>query len=285
MQAGSLSIATTGANPSFAAAIARIPDPQPMSRGIPEPPLRSQPCQQLQTAPTRRVRARPECLARLDLDVDQARLRRRRLPGRPDVEAAGDERGPVEFAPALRPVVGDLARRDGDESVADARLEARERRQLPRGAVEHVFERLRIDLDLLDARGREDEQLGQRSFGVCSVDANGEADHAACGRSQRRSRERTLSSARRFSSVIVALSCSNSSRCSTVRFRSTCTLTTTIRSPRPPRRSIGMPRPRSSTRSPGWVPGSTVTILGAFEGLHDDLPRRVRRAAPGHRRA
>ena len=75
----------------------------------------------------------------------------------------------------------------------------------PGGAVEHVLDGVAVGLDLLDAGGREREQLGERGVGVGARDANREADHWWwCGRRARRSLENIDSSWWRFSGVIVS---------------------------------------------------------------------------------
>ena len=77
-----MSHASTGAQPSFAAAIASTPLPQPQSARAPSGAKLGQ---QLQRQPRRRVRAGAERLARLDDDVERAlagRLPRRTDPQR-----------------------------------------------------------------------------------------------------------------------------------------------------------------------------------------------------------
>ena len=92
----------------------------------------------------------------------------RRLPRRPDAqpaEAPAHVDRPVVRLPALRPVVGDLARRDVDERAARHGADVRQRRQLARRAVDHVLDRVAV-LALLEPAGRELEQLGEHRLGV-----------------------------------------------------------------------------------------------------------------------
>jgi hypothetical protein len=66
----------------------------------------------------------------------------------------------MELPPALGPVGRDLARRDVHQRPTGERLEVRQRRQLPGGAVHRVLDQLIGDVDLLDPPGRQIQQLG-----------------------------------------------------------------------------------------------------------------------------
>ena len=77
--------------------------------------------------------------------------------------------------------------------------------QLAGRAVDGVLDRVLADLRLLDAGGRQLEQLGQDELGLLAPNADGEADHAAWLPSARRSLANIDSSERRFSSVSVSV--------------------------------------------------------------------------------
>jgi len=130
------------------------------------------------------------------------------VPGRPDAQDARDLDRVMEVAPAFGPVVGDLAGGDADQgAAADGGLKRREAGQLAVGAVEHVLDDAAVEVDLLDPRRREREELGERVGRVGAADADGEADHRPCGWTcrARRMRAKIDSSLRRLSGVIVAL--------------------------------------------------------------------------------
>ena len=104
-RAASESTAVTGAKPSFAAAIASTPEPQPRSANE---PAGVEVEQQLEAQPRRRVRAGAERAPGVDHDLGHAGPHRRLLPRRPHVELPADEDRHVEALPALLPVVGHL---------------------------------------------------------------------------------------------------------------------------------------------------------------------------------
>ena len=127
----STSQASTGSKPSRAAAIASTPVPQPQSASAPAG-LELE--QQLEAQARRVVRAGAERLAGVDHEVDAVAVERR-LPRRPHAqppEAPAHVDRPVERLPALRPVVGDLARGDVDERVAGGGAQVGQRGQLAR---------------------------------------------------------------------------------------------------------------------------------------------------------
>ena len=102
----------------------------------------------------------------------------RRLPRRPDGQPAVDHQRPVELAPAVGPVVGHLFGKDLDQRVAGGGAQIRERRQFARRAVERVLDGGAV-IDLLDAAGRQVQQLGQHQLGLLAPNANREPDHVA----------------------------------------------------------------------------------------------------------
>ncbi len=115
---GSLSRATTGANPSLAAAIASTPDPQPTSSS--EPAVERQ--QKLEAEPRRGVRAGAEGAARID--HDRERVRGRGLPRRPQPERPDPHR-PVEAPPPILPAGLDLV----DHRALESRRQRARRRR------------------------------------------------------------------------------------------------------------------------------------------------------------
>ena len=106
--AGSKSSATTSDQPSCAATIASTPEPQPRSTNEPAAPASSSSSSRhsrvVACAPV------PNACARVDHDVE-----RRSSPGGSHggrtVSRVAEHQRPVELAPALGPVVGDLGRR------------------------------------------------------------------------------------------------------------------------------------------------------------------------------
>ena len=246
---------TTGENPSRAPAIASTPEPQPTSSSGPVGEAAGGELeQQLQTQARRCVGAGSERLCRVDHDLLDGRAARRGrghlgLPRRAHVQRGNPARGdrrqhehrPVEGAPALRPVVGDLGRAHLDERVPGGSAHVGQGRDLSGRAVHRVLDHRPAVVDLLHAGGRELEQLSEHELGLLARDANAEADHAAWWRRARRSFANIDSSERRFSSVSDPPSSSSSSRWRADRRRGMTTLTTTFRSPGRPRRRSGMP--------------------------------------------
>ena len=164
-EAASQSHASTGSQPSRAAAIASTPA---AAAPVGERAVRLELEQQLEAQPRRVVRAGPERLAGVDHQVD-AVAASGALPRRPDAqpaEAPAHVDRPVERLPALRPVVGDLARsrrrrarrprRRARPAAPAARPARRRSRTRPR----------RRRLALLEPAGRELEQLGEHRLGV-----------------------------------------------------------------------------------------------------------------------
>ena len=127
----SLSTASTGPKPSFAAAIASTPEPQPRSTSAPPGSSSSSSSRHSRVVACAPV---PNACAGIDDEVDLARaLGARRLPRRPHAQAAAQLERAVEVAPALVPVVGQLLRADLHERVAGRGAEVGEVGQLARG--------------------------------------------------------------------------------------------------------------------------------------------------------
>ena len=162
--------ATTGDQPSYAAAIASTPEPQPQ---VGE-----------RAAGAARAAARGTCAwsrASRARRLPRDRSRRHGRPRRPAPStgagraAVADEYGLVKALPAVDPVDRDLRRDDLERLLArppapEARGSRRERRTRRT--------RRRRRPRLLHAVGRQLEQLGQRRFRVLAPDADGEPDHA-----------------------------------------------------------------------------------------------------------
>ena len=155
--------------------------------------------------------ARAERLAGIDDDVDRAGLRIG--PRRPDEDPPADEYRLVEILPAVGPVVRDLLRGHLDEPVAGRSLQIRKRGEFAGGAVDRVFDPAWTRL-LLDASGRQLDEVGEDALGEVWAAANREPD-------QRRRRERRPNgprpSRRPPSGPSASSSCRASSRCSLVR--------------------------------------------------------------------
>src|SRR5271166_123877 len=210
----------------------------------------------------------------------RSHVQRRRRRDLPPLPAWRHQHGPVELLPAFLPVVGDLAGGDLDDRLAHDRVEIGQARQLARGAVDRVLDRVRAGLSLFDPGRTEAEQLRQHHLRLLAADADGEPDHAAWLPSARLSFAKTDSWERRFSSLRLSLSRSASSRCSAFRRRGMTTLTTARRSPRRPRRSEGMPSRRSVSTSPGWVPaGSSMLAEPSSVGTSRVAPSAANGAA------
>ncbi len=145
------------------------------------------------------MRAGPERLAGVDHDVERCPAGGR--PRRANAQPVAEHKRLVELAPALGPVVGDLARRDLDERLARGGLEVGQRRQLAGRAVDRVLDDPVTDVDLLDAAGRQLEQLGEHQLGVLARDPDRESDQPP---KARLSLPNTPSSVRRLSSVMLS---------------------------------------------------------------------------------
>ena len=88
--------------------------PRPAAE-VEEPAARRQLEHQLEAQARGRMRAGPECLPRIDHDLNWSPDRR--LPRRPHRQPAIEHERLVELAPPLRPVVGDLGSADLDERL------------------------------------------------------------------------------------------------------------------------------------------------------------------------
>ena len=95
------------------------------------------------------------------VDHDVERCLARRLERGADGQPVAEHERLVEFAPALGPVVGDLSRRDLDQRAARRGAQLGQLRQLAGSAVDRVLDDVVRDVDLLDAGGRQLEQLGE----------------------------------------------------------------------------------------------------------------------------
>ena len=137
----------------------------------------------------------------------------------------------MKLLPALVPVVGDLARRDLDEIVADGRLQIGQLRHFAGRSVDRVLDDVAV-ADLLDAGRRKLHQLRQRELGVFGAAADRQPDHRTSARRRRPQGCPRPSAGEGCSSVIVAANFSSSSRCSSLRLCGTRRLTTACRSPR-----------------------------------------------------
>ena len=180
----------------------------------------------------------------------------------------------MEAPPALAPVVGDLAR--GELHQRSAR-----RRPAGRGApaARRARRRRRIRRCARRARPPRPRRAPARAArparapSARALDADGQADQAAWLPSARRSFANIDSWERRFSSAEgivqplkeLALLGVEPPRHEHVHDHAQVALR--------PRRSPGMPAPRSTITSPGWVPGASSTGTRPLERLH--LERRA----------
>src|SRR5436190_10483888 len=186
--------------------------------------------EQLEAEPRGRVRAGAEGAA--GVDHDRREPTRRPLPRRPDPEAVDDDTV-VEGAPGVLPA---FAHGLGLHDVE------------PGGRLVGV-DGVRA-VQLLDAL-REDVQE-ERELGLAADD-----DVPLQPRNMLFSFSYRPSSALYVPSWECDSNSASSRRCSSVRWRGTTTLTRMRWSPRPKPCSTGMPRPRSTTICPGWVPGAS----------------------------
>lgn len=113
----------------------------------------------------------------IDHEIGHARLRLE--PRRPHVQLAADRDRLVEVAPPLVPVVGDLLGEHVDRDASDVRRRSTEIGQLAGRAIDGVFDELGVlgHIALLDAGGRELDELGEDEFGLIARNAHGQADH------------------------------------------------------------------------------------------------------------
>ena len=248
---------------------------------------------QLQAQPRGRVGACAERLPGVDHHLQHARRRR---AGSPTAAARGREGGPsvdraaaaartstgrVELLPALLPVVGDLARGDLDERVADDRVDVGEARQLARSAVDartRPSPARPASPRRRPGEGRAAPPARARPARGGRGPPGGSRRLAAEGATQLRE-HRLVGAQVLLGEALVEPSAS--SRCSALSRRGTTTLTTTRRSPGRPRRSEGMPSPRSVSTSPGCVPARQLDGRCALE--RGDLQRGAeRRERRGH---
>src|SRR5205807_2255239 len=113
----------------------------------------------------------------VDDDLGRAALAAR-VPRRAHEQPVVDQHRPVERAPALGPVVADLAGAHVDERGAGRRAQVGELGQLAGRAVDGVLDEAGVgQVDLLDARRRQLEQVGQRDLRVLAPHAYRQADH------------------------------------------------------------------------------------------------------------
>jgi hypothetical protein len=125
------------------------------------------------------VPAGAERLARVDDHLGQ-RAAGGLVPRRADQQPVVDEHGLVERAPALGPVVADLGRAHVDQCAAGRGAQVGQLGQLAGRAVDGVLDEPLVgELDLLDPRRGEREQLGERHLGVVAAHAEGEPDHGS----------------------------------------------------------------------------------------------------------
>src|SRR5581483_3907636 len=194
-----------------------------------------------------RVRAGAEGAAGVDDDGGDANGWL--LPRRADPQAAGAH-GPVERAPALLPASVHVRSARPAEHVPEPLL--------ARGIrVGEELEPAR-GVELLETLGEELEHPGAGLLGAPGRNRHRHAPERTRGRHRNAlfSRWKKPSPAAYVSSLAWAANSSSSRRCSSVRRRGTVTLTRIRWSPRPEPCSTGMPRPASTSTSPGCVPGS-----------------------------
>ena len=191
--ASSLSTATSGAKPSFAAAIASTPEPQPRSANEP-PGSRSS----ISSSDSFVVGCAPVP------NAWPGSTTRSSAPGRGGAQGGRTHSRPPTSTgswnslPALGPVVGDRLAAHAHAHAADVGLALRERGQLARRAVERVLDEA-VAVHLLDPAGRQLQQRRQHLLGRVRGRAEREPDQ----RNARRSLPTIDSSAgsRRLSSV------------------------------------------------------------------------------------
>jgi hypothetical protein len=126
------------------------------------------------TQPRRGVAAGAEGAARIDHDVDQPVLGV--PPAGAHADSAGDLDRAMEVGTAVRPVIGDRGRRDVDEAPAGSRLDLAQLGDLAGRAVDRELDPARPSF-LLEAVGRELQQVRHHRLRVFRSTANGEADH------------------------------------------------------------------------------------------------------------
>ena len=151
--------------------------------------------QQLERQPGRGVRAGAERLAGLDHDVQRAFARR--LPRRADAQA-GQRRSACGSCASPRPSrrASSVVETSTSAPPTAARTSPSSGSS-PGGAVEHVLDRLAVDVALLEAAGGERHQLGEDELGVLARDADREPDHARAPARARPSRRARAARARR----------------------------------------------------------------------------------------
>ena len=139
---GSRSIASTRGTPRAAAAIARMPDPQPTSRAWATASASQRPLEELEAAPGRPMAAGAEGAPRLDQHDEPAlrERRRRRLPRRAHEQPPPHRDRPEVGAPGIGPrLVG-----EGRDPHARHRTRQRQRHQIGEVAADVRRERLRV---------------------------------------------------------------------------------------------------------------------------------------------
>ena len=197
---------------AVAAAIASTPEPVPTSSTAPRRRRTARELEQQREAQpgagvARRCRRPVRGRSRARSRVAVRRLRRaptaaaRAATARRRRRGGVDEHRPVELAPALLPVVGDLAGRDLDQRPAGERAQVGQRGQLAGRPVDGVLDARRPSSSTSSTpAGASSSSSASTSSGCSRGDANGEPDHAAWLPSARRSFANIDSCERRFSS-------------------------------------------------------------------------------------
>lgn len=132
--------------------------------------------QYLETQAGRRVRSCPKRVPRVDHDVERGPGGC--LPRRPDGKPLADQHRAMKSAPALAPVVGDLAGADVDQRAAGGGLQVRQRGHLAGGPVHPVLDHAVAGGRLLDAVGDQLEQLGEHELGMLATNPDPDSDQA-----------------------------------------------------------------------------------------------------------
>ena len=235
---GSSSTATTGAKPSFAAAIASTPEPQPTSSRLP----RGSSSEQLEAEPRRRMRAGPERAARVDDDRGRAVRRllpRRADPERPDPDAAGGTRASAPPSPRRPRLDGDAAERGSQPRARPPRRCTRRARRRPPASRSSK------------PSGKSSSMSGARLLGALARDDDGDA------RSSAERAPQPLEEARRRRSYV----------------SSPCSLARTPRAARAARRSGGAGR--ATLTSTRWSPRPKPCEHGHALARAGRAPRRA----------
>ena len=160
-------------------------------------------------------------VARVDDQVNNPALGTPLRPRRPHPDSLPDQHRPVKLAPAIGPVIGHLGGNHLNRLAADHGIEAAQVGQLTGAAIDRELHPVAERGLLHPVRGQH-RQLRQHELCLFGTAANRQADQVKA----LRSREKKPFSLRgvRLSAVIVAASCSASSRCSSSRPTGTTTL-------------------------------------------------------------